>query len=196
MMKLDRITYGLFMMTLAMFSCKKDDAGLPTRLPPETSSGKNTLGFESRFGLFVNFGQHCFLDGSCRENTSSYVYVNDRVASFGAELTEVKDSTLIDFEYFYGGIRRIQFGPGRYDTRAGDSVDSYYSLGEGSDHIYRLDTLDQEFSVNVSRLDTAARIFSGTFQGKLFREKPDHTGVDRSDSMVIRNGRFDLKWKW
>ena len=62
-----------------------------------------------------------------------------------------------------------------------------YSLGLGASRRDFLIDLDENFNINISRIDTANRITSGTF---------NFTVVDTltQDRKVITDGRFDVRY--
>ncbi len=191
------IFLGLFM--LIFISCRKDDTGVVLSLPVKTQSGENTFGFLLNESVWTNYGQVCFpFAGGCRENLSGFYYSSDGDIRLDADKVFYKNGSWSTSENISINLTTNFRGIGIYSTLSQDTIKVGYwlSVRGQPEQSYLLSDTNPDFTVTVSRIDTLHGILSGEFSGKLFRRLSDTTFVTSlTDSMVISDGRFDIKWK-
>jgi hypothetical protein len=171
-------------------SCERDYPEINFQLPEETRTGANTIGFMFGNEVWMNYGEACNPYG-CDENPETYYALPNPYNSmkYYFSLNSVKRirENKVDrlFQHFGFDIERLD----SLKTYNLDGVNyknwvSFYD--QISDKNYRLHPERPNFTVTFTRLDSTAFIFSGRFEGVLFNE------LDLTDSVLIRQGRFDL----
>jgi hypothetical protein len=184
------------MMICTLSSCLKETSPSTFTLPEATRTGLNTFGFEYGSEVFVNYGKVCFLTSGCRENTNAYFYTNDGQMRVQADRVLKQNGSLVSTEgfsmYLETGFRGVRV----YDSQRGDLLSMAYDISKNRQEvIYVLDPQNPVASVALTRLDSTAGVLSGTFNAKLFRRDDAGFAVDPTDSFIVRNGRFDIKYK-
>jgi len=181
---------------LTSVSCKKDPA-LPTfTLPAATSDGLKTLGFETGTDVFVNFGSVCYTSDSCRPNTDAFYHKGDGQVMLQADKVVKRGNSTISSETMAIYVETDHRGMMVYDSQKGDILSmAYYVDKNNRSGIYVLDPQNPVGAVALTKIDTAAGVLSGNFSAHLFQRDASGFSVVRSDSVVVSNGRFDLKYK-
>jgi hypothetical protein len=199
-----------FILLIILISCKKglqhyDDTALAAKLtlPPYSQAGANTFGFlmnnDSVWTVFgAKYGHSIFSSGQWIPNTVSTLYGNPgfpnrMMFSLQGELTVVKQD-ILEKDYF----AEMNFFPdtpfiktyslsGNLDNSpvAGDFVFDKVVNVVGIDEYYFIDS-NRPFTLQITRFDTAAKICSGIFSGTVYSD---------SDSMIISQGRFDVRYQ-
>lgn len=188
-------SFVLFLM-FTLSACLKESSPSNFTLPEATRAGLNTLGFEYDAGVFVNYGKVCFITIGCKENTDADFYTNDGQVRVQADRVLKQNGSLVSREgfaiYVETGFRGVRV----YDSQKGDLLSMAYDIEKGGQTTtYMLDPQDPVSMVTLTRVDSAAGILSGSFSARLFRRTAVGFDVDPSDSFVVRNGRFDIKYK-
>lgn len=184
---------------LIFFSCRKDDTGVVLSLPAKTQTGENTFGFLLNESVWINYGKVCFpFAGGCRENLSGAYYSSDGDIRLDADKVFYKNGSWSTSEKVSINLTTNFRGIGSYSTLSQDTIKVGYwlSVRGQQEQSYLLSDTNPDFLITVSRIDTLRGILSGEFSGKLFRRLSDTSFVTSlSDSIVIKDGRFDIKWK-
>ncbi len=179
------------------YSCKKDDSRIVFSLPEKTQTGNNTLGFMLGPIVWTNYGQVCFLFGSgCRKNIDGYHY-KDGDIRLGADRVLYKKGSWSTSESISINLSTNHRGIGTYSSFANDTIllGYYYSEPGKREKEYVLSLLNPNFTVRLTKLDTAKKIIAGEFFGILFNRAQDTTNaISRTDSIIIADGRFDIKY--
>ncbi len=179
-----------------LFSCLKESIPARFTLPAVTMEGLNTFGFEKGSDVFVNYGQVCFLTSGCRPNTSAFYYPSDGQVRVSADKVIKHNGSLQSTETLAIYIQTDHRGVLVYDSQKGDILSIAYDYQRSSDvGGYVLDLAKPNGIVALTKIDTTAGILSGTFSAHLFRRANSGFSVISSDSIVITNGRFDVKYK-
>lgn len=184
---------------LTFISCKKDDTQIILSLPAKTQSGQNTFGFLLNSSVWTNYGQVCFpFAGGCSENLSGIYYTSDGNIHLRADKVLYKNGSWntienIDFTLVtnFRGIRT-------YSTLSNDTIGVGYWFSERGQtkKTYLLSQANPTFTITVTKIDTTLKILSGEFSGKLFRRLSDTSfATSLTDSIIIHDGRFDIKSK-
>ncbi len=182
---------GLFLLLLLLLpGCRPDDPEVALTLPAETREGKNTIGFLLNGKVWVNQGRDCSFSSGCRESleSSSYPHGGGRTFSLQALQASRRDQKPAVLQYLSITLDTIK-GPGVYlidGTRL--NADLYFrdALRQESDY-YGVDSTKTPFTLHVTTIDTVANIIAGRFEGILYDD------VNKQDSIIIREGRFDVK---
>lgn len=187
-----------FSLTLLINSCKKDDTGVTFSLPAKTQSGQNTFGFRLNSTIWTNFGKVCFpFAGGCRENLFGIYYSNDGDIQITADKVIYKNNARDTEENIDLNLSTNSRGARTYSTLTNDSIGVTYSLSEAGqpDKTYLLSESNPIFTLVITRIDPVAKIMSGEFSGKLFRRISDASvATSTTDSIVVNDGRFDIKF--
>ena len=192
--------YGSIFLSLALLiiSCKKDDTGVILSLPAKTQSGQHTFGFRLNSVVWTNFGKVCFpFAGGCRENLSGIYYSNDGDIHITADKVFYKNNAWNTEENIDINLSTNFRGARAYSTLTNDSLGVAYYLSEVGqpDKTYLLSESNPVFTIVITRIDPVAKIMSGEFSGKLFRRISDTSfATSPTDSIVINDGRFDIKF--
>ncbi|MBG8555548.1 DUF6252 family protein [Hymenobacter guriensis] len=164
---------------LLLTGCKKDNATPDQGLPPATTSGAETLGFQLNGDAWVPGGQRCGIYGCTDNKVEASAYPQ------GGRLHLLVSATRTGFQLDQAFTLTLDslVGVGTYpldtpqtqltfaDNRQGTTYQSSARLGG---------------SVTITKIDTVAWIVSGTFRGRL-------ANVDKPASTVeIQTGRFDV----
>lgn len=182
---------SVFMIFLLLLSgCKSDDPELVFTLPPETQEGKNTIGFLINDQVWVGYGRECTFFGNCQESLEGNFYstLEGNTLLLRALQLIRRDSKPVVSQHFGISLDNIK-DTGVYlidGTRHNDVV-SFGDDLKGDLHVYQIDSTKTPFSLNITKIDTVANVVSGRFEGILYH----HT--NKMDSVIIREGRFDLK---
>ena len=181
---------------LVFVSCKKDDASPVFTLPAMTSEGLKTLGFELGTDVFVNYGSVCITADSCRPNTDAFYRRGDGLVMLQADKVVKRGSALISSETIAIYVETDHRGVFAYDSQKGDILSmAYYIEKSNRSGAYVLDPQNPRAIVTLTRIDTAAGILSGNFSAHLFQRDASGFSAVHADSVVVSNGRFDLKYK-
>jgi hypothetical protein len=187
------------LLTLLLFSCKKDDTGITFSLPAKTQSGQNTFGFILNSSVWTNYGQVCFLfAGGCRENLTGNYYTNDGEIHITADKVLYKNGSWNTNENIDINLSTNFQGLKTYSTLSNDTIGIgyWYSEKGQAQKTYLLSQVNPVFNISVTKIDTTHKVLSGEFSGKLFRRLSDTSfATSLTDSIIITDGRFDIKLK-
>jgi hypothetical protein len=172
--------------------CFPDDPELEFTLPPETQEGKNTIGFLKNDEVWVNYGKDCKFMGGCQESLESnfYSYAEGKTLLLTALQSIRRDDKLAVLQYFDISLDNIK-GTGVYlidGTRNNDRVNFSDEVRSGH-HYYQIDSTKTPFKLHITKIDTTANVVSGRFEGILYHN------WHKNDSIIIKEGRFDIKIK-
>lgn len=194
-----RYIFFVGLSVMIFHSCRKDDTGVVLSLPARTQTGENTFGFLLNESVWTNYGQVCFpFTGGCRENLSGFYYSSDGDIRLDADKVFYKNGSWSTSENISIDLATNFRGIGTFNTLSQDTIKVGYWLSvQGQPQLsYLLSDTNPGFTVTVSKIDTVLGIMSGEFSGTLFRRLSDTSFVTSlTDSIVIREGRFDIKWK-
>ncbi len=194
-----RYIFFVGLSVMIFHSCRKDDTGVVLSLPARTQTGENTFGFLLNESVWTNYGQVCFhFAGGCRENLSGFYYSSDGDIRLDADKVFYKNGSWSTSENISIDLATNFRGIGTFNTLSQDTIKVGYWLSvQGQPQLsYLLSDTNPGFTVTVSKIDTVLGIMSGEFSGTLFRRLSDTSFVTSlTDSIVIREGRFDIKWK-
>jgi hypothetical protein len=182
--------FVLHLLTAALFSflpaCRKHTE-TPDPLPLATQEGKNTFGCYIDGKPWVAEIDPNILDPSLRKIEASYdepgVGMYDEYGlSITAQKVTVKDTI---YEFIIFGIKPI-FKEGVVDIFSLEHIGSSIHF-DNPIRAYEIDvSLPQMFE--ITNLDTEQNIFSGLFELTIVSK-------DKSDTMRITDGRFDIKYQ-
>lgn len=180
-------------------SCIKDDSGLSLVLPAKTQSGQHTFGFLLNAGVWTNYGKVCFpFAGGCRENLNGWYYPSDGDISITADKVLYKNNAWSTQENIELNLSTNFRGAGTYSTLRKDTIGVAYSFSEPRqpDKTYLLSASNPVFTIVITKIDPLSKTMSGEFSGKLFRRISEESfATSTTDSIVISEGRFDLRLK-
>jgi hypothetical protein len=176
---------------LCFTQCKKNVPA--SGLPPVTEEGKNSFGFKLNGNTWVPYYDCGFFSGPTaalnfytnRDSVGNYVW------PVGFELQAQRVSTN-STSYFEMKTRFSVFPYPSYISHTGnifDSLDISFKKESCCD-TYNAIPLYSPGTVMITKLDTSNKIISGTFSFNLYT----YIGQDL-DSVVITDGRFDLKFE-
>jgi hypothetical protein len=176
--------------SLALPACKKDDLDCPPDLPCATQTGANTFGcyingepwvaeiapyvldptlhkIEAEYdedGYGSNYDNLLSIKGhKTNDSTDGFISINLKpVRSVG----EISHTNMISFEV---SALIVTTNKGQFINAVGFNLDTYY-----------------DYSIEITHLDTAKNIISGTFY---------FTGTSPKDTVKVTKGRFDIKYK-
>lgn len=184
---------SLFLICLLLLSgCFPDDHEMEFILPPETQEGKNIIGFLINDKVWVNYGRDCKFMGGCQESLESnfYSYAEGKTLLLTALQSIRREGKLDVLQYFDISLDNIK-DTGVYlidGTRHNDRADFSDEIRNGH-HYYQIDSTKTPFKLTITKIDTIANVVSGRFEGVL------HHYRNKNDSIVIREGRFDINIK-
>ena len=179
-----------------ILSCKKEYKETVFTLPQKTQSGLHTFGFLLNAEVWVNYGQVCTFYG-CTDNLKGRYYPSDGDISISADKV-LYERGVRDIHEGFGFSLSTNFrGIGTYSTATNDTLEVAYSYSNvGQPEIYyRLSRLNPEFVVRITKIDQLNKILSGEFSGKLFKRDLFANTISTTDSIMINEGRFDIKIK-
>lgn len=192
-----RLSLFILMATM-LLSCNKDDSNFIPSLPQKTQSGLNTFGFLLNSSIWTNYGQICFLFYGCQENLYGLFSSSNGDIIINADKVLYKNGSLNTVENIYIDISTNFRGQRTYSTLTNDTIAVGYWFSETGkpEKTYLLSQSNPTFTVKLTKIDTTFKIISGEFSGKLFRRLSDTSfATSLTDSIVISDGRFDIKFK-
>jgi hypothetical protein len=184
----------------SLVSCKKkllypNDLTIKFTLPPVTQSGQSTFGFVIDSTVWVNYGQNenpelPNLRATYLPGDSSVNVVVDRVLMNNGAIASNQS-------FSFTLINDIFEIPGSYLTGSeiygnSNSV-GFFNNDSMSQKIYGIISSRPTFLISVSKFDTVNHIFSGQFSGTLFNVSNGSYYTNLNDSIIITQGRFDVK---
>ena len=161
-----------YLFVLVLSSCTSCNEPDPTVLPAETQSGKNTFGCyvnkDLYVGGFTNLTGPAPLSAVYNKNTHDLFII-----SYG--VLKNRYQQIISLEIYSPVVDSFKVINNGYYESQDVNQNAYYTF-KNSGYIY------------INKLDTIGKIVSGRFQfvGK-------NSGMNANDSIVVTNGRFDLK---
>lgn len=190
-------TYFYILISIVLVSCKKDDTSVIFVLPSKTQTGQNTFGFLLNSQVWTNYGQVCFpFAGGCRENLTGVYYTNDGNIQIRADKVLYKSGQWDTNENLDLTLTTNFRGTETYSTLTNDTIGiGYWFSAQGQPkRTYLLSRTHPSFNIIITKFDTTNKILSGEFSGKLFRRLSDTSiATSTTDSLLISNGRFDLR---
>ncbi|HEX2630259.1 MAG TPA: hypothetical protein VHM26_14630 [Chitinophagaceae bacterium] len=140
----------------------------------------------------------CFPFGSgCRENLRGYFQRSNGQIEIGADRVLHKEGVQNSREDIHLTLRTNFRGARSYSAIANDTIGFYYRSSERANQWqekwYALPTINPDFTIVLTKVDTTQKILSGEFSGKLFRLDYMTNMIIPTDSIIITEGRFDLK---
>ena len=185
----------------SLVSCKKkllypDDLTIKFTLPPITQSGQNTFGFVIDSTIWVNYGQNVEnpelpnLKATYLSGDSSVNVVVDRVLMNNGAIASNQS-------FSFTLINDVFETPGSYligsKTYGNSNSIGFFNNDRISQKNYGIISSRPTFLISVSKFDTVNHIFSGQFSGTLFNVSNGSYYPNQNDSIVITQGRFDIK---
>ena len=181
-------------MVIVIVSCRKEDTTNQLGLPEKTQTGNQTLGFLSNESIWTNSGQYCDQSsGACRQNIHAYYYPGNTIVLICADKNTTTKSNERKIEAFTLVVDVTQKGTLTFQN--GNLQDANMFIVEGKDkYAYYPSLIEPDFRATVSKFDTLNKIISGEFSGKLYKQNVSGTaGISAPDSLIIKEGRFDIK---
>jgi hypothetical protein len=174
---------------IIVIACNKSKDEL-SNLPERTQTGNNTLGFKLNRRVWTINGKYCYNQwGNCRDNplaryfsygNGGIVLTSDRVIYKGVSVASSETFELsISKSFNRLGVYRLKGVDSLFEAKFIDNNISW--------SYYKLVPNRETFQVNITRLDTIAKVVSGEFSGTLYKND------NLSDSVAISEGRFDIK---
>ncbi len=189
----------LLLLIISLISCKKDDTGMTFSLPAKTQSGKHNFGFLLNSSVWTNYGQVCFpFAGGCRENLKGFYYPSDGDIVISADRVLNRNGSRNTTETININLTTNFQGLKTYSTLFNDTIGFGYWLSEQgqADKTYLLSLVNPTFTITLTKIDTTQKILSGEFSGILFRRLSETSfATSLTDSIIISDGRFDIKIK-
>lgn len=201
-----------YLLSYTLTGCKKNNFYDNTaqvdqiKLPPYSETGSNTFGFLVNDSAWTVFGEtqdtHDIGNPWFPNQTSAYIeantyYGDSLVLGILGYLTIVKQDTVIrneqaHIEFLIDPTMKI----GTYIlTGNTNPYEGYFSLIKqsltlsGFDKHYSVSS-SNPFIIELAKLDTMQKIFSGRFQGVIYLDGDPAN----NDSLTITEGRFDAKF--
>jgi len=180
-MKTKILPLAFSLMAFALITCCKDKPD-PDPLPPLTHEGKNTFG--------------CYIDGEPFVAKVKFTVGGGTAVS--ANFNESTKYLILQgsHEYEGGAIESIGFsvyvtqGVANYVMKVNTTNKEGYTYGVATTIYYH--DMDNKGTVNITFLDTDKNIISGRFEMTLIN--PAYTNNPNKPTMVITDGRFDVKY--
>jgi hypothetical protein len=163
-------------------------------LPPATTVGANTLGFQVDGRVWTTYGQTCVFSGPCRDNTLS-ASVGRRPAGLQTLLVTTQLRTAQYTESFLLQLDSVK-GPGIYHcsphfTGLVSPLPSGFALQDNrtteATHRLALSTATASRIV-LTQVDTVRHIIAGTFEGQLRQTWTPYL------TSQLTQGRFDIHY--
>ena len=171
---------------LIFAQCKKDKSTPPTDnphgLPNATQEGKNTLGFLLNGVAWTPKG----FNGTANLSIDFDEGVNNGVLGIVAYRTlSPADKT----QFILSITDSLNFASAPFVNfiNSGSIGGLSFSTKDYCDVLHTDNTIFQEGWIRVSKLDRTARIISGTFEGRIFKQVC-------GDTLKITEGRFDMSY--
>lgn len=187
MKKYTTILLVLLATILLAASCKKTKIDIPLteleKLPPITQTGANT------FGCLVD-GVAWLPNGSKPQNGGSNIQVYIDPTFQGGRFSITGSKYNEPHQYISIGSFKCT-SSGFFNFESSDNGIQFYRNRFGSNHVdYSTNDsgIYKKGFINITRYDLQLGIFSGTFEGKLFKVNGSF-----GDTIRITNGRFDVK---
>ncbi len=199
-----KIFIVVFIITIFSSSkCNKDETLLTFKLPEKTQVGANTFGFLLNTTVWTNYGQVCFITGGCHENLICNYHSTNEL-TINADRVLYKSGGLSTSESVYIYLDRSQpITIGKYTLGFNGNSTFFYVVPSSKEKQYYPTDSIPSFYLEITKLDTVNKIVSGGFYGKLFnyefkQSSPNSNYIltmNEKDSILIKDGRFDLKYK-
>ena len=177
--------------SLSVASCNKESAEPGFELTPTTQTGANTVSFRVNGRVWQPYGPRCFGygGGPCIDKPLS-VYHNSKrgqfqISDFLTTKSRAEDFSLGCDSLFEAGVFVLPPQGSSYRARRGGL--SYAVARVVSDPSYSSSNPTQ-IHIEITRLDTVARIVAGVFSGRL----PNR--LNELEFISITEGRFDTKY--
>ena len=159
---------------LTSSACKKDRPG--NGLPAATNYGANTVGCIIDNAVWAPFNKDCYFD-RCNKILSHVIN-----GGFVFVFSRVNDEEQSWLSIHNGATKLSSEGD------ITDSIDVRFSRKEGNEYVYYYYLVKTESKFVVTKYDKLHKTISGEFTFTLRQNATD------PKSVVIKSGRFDLKW--
>lgn len=180
-------SHRLLMLSLIMFTaCRSASDELEFSLTPITQTGANTLSFNVDGRVFQPYGRRCFGfgGGPCLDEPLIVSYNSKRgrlqIDALLTTKSRDEDFSLDCDSVFQKGVvgaqKQHSYAPA--------------GLGYSSNSLNYGTTNSAQTTIEITRLDTVARIISGTFTGQLQSYLQGST--NQKQSVLVTEGRFDV----
>ena len=191
--------YLIFPMLLFfLFSCKKESEYVVT-LPPESTTGQNSLGFlynGTNVWSSIEHGTFFLYDKPDNiPNAAATLFQEasgNKILQFGGAMTIKNNSSVVtNNSSIKFTIQNYNLGTGSFyfDTLR---LSSWIIFQDAISSKNYYNYTNNSFSVQINKIDTTQKIVSGKFSGNLYRK--DGTIFFLNDSINIQQGRFDIKY--
>ncbi|MDB5233610.1 MAG: hypothetical protein JWR44_603 [Hymenobacter sp.] len=183
--------YWSLLIPTLLLGCQPNAIEPSFDLTPATQTGANTVSFRMDRRVWQPYGRRCFGSGGgpCIE-TPMDAYYNPRrgqfqITAFLTTSNRAEDFSLDCDSLFQTGV--FAFPPSGPIYRARSGGLTFSEAQRPGDPSYK--TYDPNRTrIEITRLDTVARIISGVFQGYL------EGTINRGQTVSITEGRFDVKY--
>ena len=192
--------YSLFITVVLVMtiSCKKESEYV-VMLPPESSTGQNSLGFllngtsvwsSIEHGVFFLYDKPDDIPNATA--TLFHEASGNKILQFGGAMTIKNSSSVITSN------SSIQFTIQNYNLGTGNfyfdtlRLSSWILFQDGITSKNYYNYTNNGFSVLINKIDTTQKIVSGKFSGSLYRK--NGATFFLNDSINIQQGRFDIKY--
>jgi hypothetical protein len=169
--------------------CQKDtEPQASLQLPPETQTGENTLGFLLNGEVWIPQGAYYSMSGLKPHEVVAWYYpgtFGNKYSLNTGRTTKQNDQILLEHS-FNLGIEKNCDTAGVYFL---DSAGGYMSIYDKQTETTYAAYPRRLSYVRITKLDTTAKIISGTFAGVLYNIE------NFADSLIIEQGRFDTRYK-
>ena len=181
-----------------IFSCKKKNEYVVV-LPPESTTGQNSLGFlyngtkvwsSIEHGVFFLYNKPDNIPNA--KATLFQEASGNKTLQFGGKMTIKNNSSVVTSN------SSIQFTIQNYNLGIGNlyfdtlRFSSWIIFQDAITSKYYYNYANNSFSVVINKIDTTQKIVSGKFSGSLYRKTG--TTFYLNDSINIQQGRFDIKY--
>jgi hypothetical protein len=166
-------------------------------LPAKTQTGQNTFGVNLNSSVWTLYGQYCIFPSGCGDNPSGIYYSTNKGSLLLTVDRVLKDkSKVATSETFNFSFDSNFNSSGIYDVKLTENYSNITLRDNLTEKTYSCIPDRPTIVLNVTKLDTTNKIFSGEFSGTLFSiGKGSLSELNLSDSIVLTDGRFDIKLK-
>lgn len=183
---------------IMVISCKKEKE-YAVILPPESTTGQNSLGFiyngttvwsSIEHGIFFLYNKPDDIPNA--EATLFYEANGGKWLQFAGAMTIKNNNAVVtsnSFIKFFIKNNNLETGNFYFDTL---NLSNFIVFEEKMISKNYYNYTNNSFSVRINTIDTTQKIVSGTFSGSLYHK--NGTTFFLKDSIKIQQGRFDIKY--
>lgn len=183
---------------IMVISCKKEKE-YAVILPPESTTGQNSLGFicngtnvwsSIEHGIFFLYNKPDDIPNA--EATLFHEANGDKWLQFAGAMTIKNNNAVVtsnSFIKFFIKNNNLETGNFYFDTL---NLSNFIVFEEKMISKNYYNYTNNSFSVRINTIDTTQKIVSGTFSGSLYHK--NGTTFFLKDSIKIQQGRFDIKY--